>query len=130
MIDGKCACGAVTWRFDGVPEWATACNCTVCRRYGTLWAYDYEGRKITVAGKTSVYTRGDKEIGFHFCPTCGCVACWRGARPGKDRRRRIAVNVRLAEPDSVAHLPIRHFEGLESWKDLPDDGRCVSDMWF
>ena len=42
----------------------------------------------------------------------------------------MAVNVRLSEPGSVAHLPIRHFEGLETFDDLPMDGRCVSDMWF
>jgi hypothetical protein len=26
-----------------MPESATACNCTACRRNGVLWAYDYEG---------------------------------------------------------------------------------------
>ncbi len=130
MLTGSCHCGKVHWTFDGDPGTATACNCTICRRYGVLWIYDYEGEKITLTGPTAAYLWGPKTIGFHFCPDCGCVACWRGARPGKDGRRRIAVNVRLAEPDSVAHLPIRHFEGLESWKDLPDDGRCVSDMWF
>ena len=44
-------------------------------------------------------------------------------------RRRIAVNVRLAEPDTVAHLPIRRFDGLDSFDDLPRDGRTVHDMW-
>src|SRR5262249_39749528 len=43
MIEGSCHCGAVRWTFEGVPESATACNCTACRRYGVLWAYDYEG---------------------------------------------------------------------------------------
>lgn len=42
MIEGSCHCGSVTWRFDRIPESATACNCTVCRRYGVLWAYDFE----------------------------------------------------------------------------------------
>ena len=44
MIEGSCHCGLVQWRFAGEPELATACNCTICRRYGVLWAYDYEGR--------------------------------------------------------------------------------------
>jgi hypothetical protein len=47
-----------------------------------------------------------------------------------DGRRRMAVNLRLSEPGLVAHLPIDHFEGLESFDDLPRDGRCVADMWF
>jgi len=88
MIEGSCHCGVVRWHFDGMPESATTCNCTVCRRYGVLWIYDFEGE------------------------------------------RRIAVNVRLAEPEAVAHLPIDHFDGLASFQDLPRDGRCVADYWF
>ena len=130
MLSGSCHCGKVRWSFDGDPGTATACNCTICRRYGVLWIYGHEGEEITLTGPTSQYIWGDKDLEFHFCPTCGCVACWRGVEPGKDGRRRIAVNVRLTEPDAVAHLPVRHFEGFVSWKDLPDDGRCVSDMWF
>ena len=48
MIEGCCHCGAVRWQFDGVPDSALACSCTVCRRYGTLWAYDYEGERIRI----------------------------------------------------------------------------------
>ncbi len=129
-MDGSCHCGAVTWRFDGVPEGATACNCTVCRRYGTLWAYDYEGEGAHVSGPTTVYMRGTRSIGFHFCPVCGCVAYWRGREPGKDGRRRLAVNLRLAEPHAVGAIPIDHFDGLVAFDDLPRDGRCVADMWF
>ena len=58
MIEGSCHCGAVRWSFDGTPEAATACNCTVCRRYGVLWAYDYEDERIRVSGPTRVYVRG------------------------------------------------------------------------
>ena len=131
MLEGSCHCGALRWTFDGMPEDATACNCTVCRRYGVLWIYDFEGERITVSGPNTPYVRTDGgHLGFHFCPTCGCVAYWRGVEPREDGRRRIAVNVRLSEPETVAHLPIRHFDGLESWEDLPGDGRCVRDMWF
>lgn len=130
MIGGACHCGAVEWRFEGVPESATACNCTVCRRYGVLWAYGYEGEEITVSGPTQVYTRGRRTVGFHFCPTCGGVAYWRATKPGKDGRRRIAVNLRLAEPDQVGGIIIDHFDGLDTFKDLGRDGRCVADMWF
>lgn len=129
MIEGSCHCGAVRWEFDGIPDGATACNCTVCRRYGVLWAYDYQDEGIRVFGPTQAYIRG-KYIGFHFCPTCGCVAYWRSLEAGEDGRRRIAVNVRLAAPDDVAQVPIDHFDGLDAFKDLPRDGRCVADYWF
>ncbi|MGZ5929593.1 MAG: GFA family protein [Rhizomicrobium sp.] len=129
MLEGSCHCGQVTWRFDGVPESATACNCTVCRRYGVLWAYDFEGERIHVAGPTRAYAWGERSIGFHFCQHCGCIAYWRGIAPRADGRRRIAVNLRLAEPDQVADIAMRHFNGLE-WKETPPDGRRVADMWF
>jgi len=129
MIEGSCACGALTWRFKGMPEGATACNCTACRRYGALWAYDHEGEGIHVSGPTTAYVRGDS-LGFHFCPTCGCMAYWRGLQPNGQGQRRIAVNLRLADPQRVADVPIDHFDGLASWEDLPRDGRCVRDYWF
>jgi hypothetical protein len=129
MIEGSCHCGAVRRSFDGTPDGATACNCTVCRRYGVLWAYDYEDERIRVSGLTKAYVRG-RAISFHFCHDCGCVAYWRALKPRDDGRRRIAVNVRLAEPDAVAALPIDYFDGLNTFEDLPRDGRCVGDMWF
>jgi hypothetical protein len=129
MLEGSCLCGAVRWTFDGTPEGATACNCTACRRYGVLWAYDYDGEGIRVSGPTQAYTRG-KALGFHFCPTCGCVTYWRGLQPDQEGKWRIAVNLRLAEPEAVAQIPINHFDGLVSFDDLPRDGRCVKDYWF
>jgi hypothetical protein len=110
VIEGSCLCGAVRWTFAGQPDGATACNCTACRRYGVLWAYDYENEGIHVSG--------------------GCIAFWRGKQTDERGRRRVAVNLRLAEPDAVAEIPIDHFDGLNTFDDLPRDGRCVSDYWF
>ena len=129
MLEGSCHCGDVRWSFAGVPESATACNCTVCRRYGALWAYDYEGEGIRVSGPAAAYVRG-RQIGFHFCPQCACIAYWRALGAGTDGRRRIAVNLRLAEPEPVGAIVIDHFDGLGKFEDLPRDGRCVSDYWF
>jgi hypothetical protein len=128
MIEGACHCGKVRWSFDGDPGSATACNCTVCRRYGALWIYDFENERIRVAGPTKAYARG-RALEFHFCPECGCVTYWPGLRLEEDGRRRIAVNVRLAEPGAVADLPIDHFDGFDTFDDLPRDGRCVRDYW-
>ena len=84
---------------------------------------------ITVAGPTQAYVRGTA-LEFHFCPACGCVAFWRGLKKDEEGRVRIAVNLRLAEPDAVAGIPIDHFDGLDTFEDLPRDGRCVADYWF
>lgn len=129
MIQGSCLCGGVRWLFDGQPDGATACNCTACRRYGVLWAYDHEGEGIKVSGQSQAYARG-QALEFHFCPVCGCLAFWRGLRKDETGRIRIAVNLRLAEPEAVAQIPIDHFDGLNTFDDLPRDGRCVADYWF
>ena len=129
MLTGSCHCGACRYRFDGDPDSATACNCTVCRRYGALWAYDWEGERVTLTGPTAEYVRGP-DIGFRFCATCGCVVAWRSLVLHEGRRR-IAVNLRMADdPDAVAGLPIRHFDGLDRFEDLPRDHRHVGDLWF
>ena len=133
MLTGTCHCGATHWTLEGDPGPATACNCTLCVRYGTLWAYDYEDERIRVHGPHATYTRADSadpSLEILFCPTCACVLSWRGLKPDAQGRRRIAVNLRLAPPEAVADLAIDHFDGLDSFDDLPRDGRCVRDMWF
>ncbi len=129
MIAGSCHCGVVSWTFEGTPKSATSCTCTVCRRYAVLWAYGYEGENIKVSGRTRTYAREEKNIGFHFCEICGCMAYHRDLNADKDGRREIAVNLRLAEPEDVAAIPIRRFDGLTTWKDMPDRGEHVRDLW-
>jgi hypothetical protein len=133
MLTGTCHCGSARWTLAGDPGTVTACNCTLCRRYGTLWAYDYENERIRVSGPTRAYVRKDEKdpsLEIRFCPDCGCVVCWRGLHLDEKGRRRTAINIRLAEPDVVADLAVDHFDGLNTFADLPGDGRCVRDMWF
>lgn len=130
MIEGSCHCGAVHWQVDRVPDQATACNCTLCRKYGTLWAYDFENQGIRTSGPTTAYSWGDRDIGFHFCPTCGGLAYWRAVEPRPDGRRRMAVNLRLAAPEAVAGIAIEHLNGLEDFEPVPGHGRTVGDLWF
>lgn len=133
MLIGSCHCGKTGWTLEGDPGSITACNCTLCRRYGTLWAYDYEGGRIAVSGTFGSYSRADAKrptLEILFCPSCACVVSWRGLGLNEEGRRRIAVNVRLAPPEEVADLKIDHFDGLETWEDLPSTGKCVKDLWF
>ena len=133
MLTGTCHCGATHWTMEGDPGPATACNCTLCRRYGALWAYDYENERIRILGPTRAYSRAAKDkpsLEILFCPTCAGVLSWRGLELEDDGRRRMAVNLRLSPPEAVAHLAIDHFDGLDTFEDLPRDGRCVRDMWF
>ena len=128
---GECHCKAVRWRLDTPPESVTACNCSVCSRYGVLWAYGYLGHDIFVTGDTATYCRRDDGvIDFHFCKKCACVSHYVSRKPDSAGKSWTAVNLRLTDPVPIAHLPIDHFDGLDSFDDLPRDGRCVGDMWF
>ena len=113
MITGSCHCGAVSYVFDHTPSRATSCNCSICRRLGALWIYA-RLEQITVSGPTFGYTRGEKSLAFHSCKTCGCTTHWENLKPvGPDAY--MAVNLRLAQPDVVATIPVRYFDGADSW---------------
>ncbi|MGI3168268.1 GFA family protein [Pseudooceanicola sp. C21-150M6] len=130
---GTCHCGAVCWTLADRPDCATACSCSLCRRYGTLWAYGYEGHGVRLDGDVTAYARADASdpmLDVLFCRTCGCVAAWRGRGTDQDGRRRMAVNLRLAEPEEVADIEVEHLNALHSFEDFTFDDRRVRDMWF
>jgi hypothetical protein len=57
------------------------------------------------------------------------VAFSRGQQLTPEGKQRIAVNLRLTEPGPVAKIPIDHFDGLNTFDDLPRDGKCVAVLW-
>lgn len=132
-LSGTCHCGKCSWWLAGDPGSITACNCTLCRRYGALWAYGYETETMTVTGPTAAYRRVEVEtpsLEILFCPACAGVLAWRGLDLHDNGRRRMAVNIRLAAPEAVMDLKIKQFDGLDTFEDLPSKGRCVRDLWF
>ena len=131
MLTGKCHCGDVSWTLEDMPLSATACNCTICCRYGVLWAYGYIEGDIHIFGPTTLYRRKDGgAIDFHFCAKCGCVTHYVRTTPNENGLHRTAVNLRLSDPALISQLPIDHFDGQETFEELPRDGRTVRDMWF
>ncbi|WP_159587042.1 GFA family protein [Chelativorans xinjiangense] len=118
MLEATCHCGAVKIRVSVEPAWLNECNCSICRRLGTLWSY-YHPSKVTFvkgAGTTVAYLWGDRGLEFHHCPTCGCTTHWEPVR--KEGAERMAVNARLMDPERIAGIRVRHFDGAESWKYL------------
>jgi hypothetical protein len=98
------------------PRQVTECNCSICRRYGTLWAYYSRTSVRIVAAPTaqSTYAWGDKLLDFYRCGCCGCVTHWLGRADAPDAR--MGVNARLFAPDIVAGLRVRHLDGADTWK--------------
>ena len=117
-ITGSCHCGAVTVEVARAPETVTSCNCSICRKLGTLWAY-YEPADATVVGPTATYAWGDKTIDFHHCPTCGCPTHW-SPRPGRVGNR-MGINARLLAVEVLGAARVRRLDGAsEDWKYLDD----------
>ena len=122
-VRGACLCGAVSWEYEGDPPSATICNCTACRRYGALWAYSYIGDRITTNGPTKTFSRGDGKLEFHFCTDCGCLSFWKATQETEGRRR-VAVNLRMADPKQVRDIPIKMFDGLTTMMPIVYSKEC------
>jgi len=110
MVEASCHCGKIKLEIDIAPDEVTDCNCSICRRYGTLWAY-YQWTQVRLAadGATDTYQWDDKAITFHRCSDCGCVVCWDSAQ--HPRQGRMGVNARLLKPDVLAPIRVFHLDG-------------------
>jgi hypothetical protein len=107
MMEGACHCGAVSLRVSRLPTYINDCQCTHCQKRGTLWAY-FDLAEVEISGPTTHYMWGGKHITFHFCPTCGCTTHW---SPNDPEGRRMGVNTRLLDRDSLSGIPIRQSPG-------------------
>ena len=118
MIHGACHCGAITFAVERKPEWLTECNCSICRRIGAFWAH-FERDEIELSApsdSTIAYVQGDRTLAVHTCKVCGCTPFWLGLSPVAGTR--MAVNFRMCEPEDIAGIPVRHFDGADSWQFL------------
>jgi hypothetical protein len=116
-INASCHCGAVELELPEAPTTLNDCNCSICRRLGTLWAY-YNPKNVKLIhepGATIVYLWGDKMLEFHTCKTCGCTAYWAGVDKSVER---MGVNARLMDPSVINGVRVRHSDGADTWTDL------------
>jgi hypothetical protein len=102
---------------DSAPETVTDCNCSICRRYGVLWAYYSPGkvRLLSDAGVSDVYMWNDCSIEFHRCRNCGCVT---HSVPVDKSYDRMGVNARLMTPEVLARARIWRLDGAHTGKYL------------
>jgi hypothetical protein len=113
MIRASCHCGAVRLEIDVPPSEVTECNCSICRRYGVLWAY-YKPEQVRVLPPdppTGPYVWNGRTTEFHHCLTCGCVSHWSATDRERDR---MGVNARLMEPQILASARVRHLDGADT----------------
>ncbi len=120
MLQASCHCGAVRLEVARKPRKLTQCNCSICRRYGALWAH-YSRKSVRVVCERDamgVYTWRNGTLEFYHCKNCGCVTHHERAKKRSDST--VAVNARNMEPEVVASVKIRVLDGASTWKVLDE----------
>ena len=127
--EGACHCGAVRFRFNSVPiTGAMRCNCSICIRKNALMSRQYfppaDFELMAGADDLAVYRFEPNRVNHYFCRHCG-IYPFHNAVEDPD----LGYRVNLGCVDGVdAHaLPVRVFDGRDTWKyldadDLPSGG--------
>ena len=108
---GSCHCGRIAYRLDAEPTEAIECNCSICRRRGSVLAaftpdkFHLETSRDDIA----VYTFGRQVIRHQFCKMCGCAPFAEGTTT--DGRAMVMVNLRCAEDLDLSMIRITQFDG-------------------
>jgi hypothetical protein len=113
-----CHCGAIRISVRQLPRTLTRCNCSICRRYGALWAY-YRASSVTVRaarGGLSKYSWNRRTRDYFRCKRCGCVTHY--TYRSKRRDNTVGVNAANFEPAALVGVRIRHLDGAATWKFL------------
>ena len=114
----QCHCSTIKLILPFPPTKINECQCSICYRYGALWAY-YPRNQVLVtaeadvdanagagtsastsasAGGTETYLWGNRDIEFRRCTHCGCVTHWWATEKGdKSPSATMGVNMRMAE---------------------------------
>jgi hypothetical protein len=106
VLSATCHCGAVRIHVRRAPRAVTNCNCSICRRYGALWAY-YSASSVRIDAPKGVLQS------YSWRRTCGCVTHYKYRKNWG--RRTVAINAANFEPDVLKGVPIRNLDGASTW---------------
>lgn len=114
-----CHCGRSALTLSKLAASVTECNCSICRRYGTLWGYHHmEDVELSALQYMSGYQWGDGALTFHRCSSCGCIMCWTLTKADGAASTRMGVNYRMLESGAALRLPRKYFDGASSFKEV------------
>lgn len=113
IYSGSCHCGAIAFEVDSEITEAMECNCSMCRRRGSLLAFLPRDKLMlrTPVAAVSTYTFNRNIIRHHFCANCGIAPYSEAER--KDGPM-AAVNVRCLPDVDLETLTITKFDGKHS----------------
>jgi hypothetical protein len=108
---GSCHCGEVSFEVEGELKSATACNCSMCSRKGSLlWFVPRQQLTLLTAEENiGTYTFNKHVIRHRFCRTCGIHTHGEGTDPSGNRMA--AINIRCLEGIDPETIPIQKFDG-------------------
>ncbi|PCJ19370.1 MAG: aldehyde-activating protein [Candidatus Cloacimonadota bacterium] len=111
----KCHCGNVEISIKEKPKSLTSCNCSICNRYASLWAYYNKEEVFIKVGEEGIssYTCGDKSLTFKHCNICRCITHYK-----TNDENKTVVNFRMADIKEIDSIRIRRFDGADTWKYL------------
>ena len=108
---GSCHCGAVTFQATMNLQGLISCNCSICKRKGTVLGFIPAEYFKLEKGENNLtdYQFGSKRIHHLFCKICGVTGFAKGANP--DGSEMVAVNVRCLEGVDVDTLEVNQYDG-------------------
>jgi len=111
---GSCHCGKVRYEVALDLKSAVSCNCSMCRRAGTLLAFVPTEKFVLRAGEDALadYQFNKHVIHHRFCRTCGIKPFAEGVGP--DGKPMVAINVRCLEGVDLEKLDVVHYDGASA----------------
>ena len=109
---GSCHCGAVTFTVNAaLPTQAISCNCSICRRNGSLLTFVPAEQFELNSGneQLKIYQFNKHKIQHQFCQHCGVQAFSSGQLP--DGTVTYAVNLRSVPEADLEALVLQHYDG-------------------
>ena len=109
---GGCQCGKVRYEVGLDIAEVIACNCSRCRRLGSLLAFAPAAQFKLLSGETDLtsYQFNRHTIQHKFCSTCGIQSFAIGKHP-KTGESLAAVNVRCLDGIDVDQFTVRRVDG-------------------
>ncbi|RAI04247.1 aldehyde-activating protein [Acuticoccus sediminis] len=112
--EGSCHCGRIAFEVEADFQDAITCNCSMCRRAGTILAFVPRAAMTlkTPADDVAVYRFGSRTIAHVFCPTCGIKPFGEGVAP--DGTEMAAINLRCVPDVDLDALNITAHDGASA----------------
>lgn len=113
LYQGSCHCGAVAFEVDGEIDAALACNCSMCRRRGSLlWFVARDQFRLRAPEEAAAsYTFNKHVIKHRFCATCGIHPYGEGVDPKGNAMA--AINLRCVDGLELDQVPVHHHDGAD-----------------